>query len=388
MKLLKIRSARKQLKELLHYARHRRRMHEDLIDSEQITALKRAEQSGRSARRGRDLAAMKRAEEQIAQQCERVIPQRPHAKIRENVEVLFVAIAAAMAIRAYFFQPFKIPTGSMQPTLYGITVRAQDAGESTHLPARVAKFFLNGEVFLQNDTLFDRLAKAIAVGKDYSAVSHVDGYIRVHQTAQGIQPVYRDNFDGGKTITLYVGDTPHVVSRAAANYCRYGEYIRAGESMLHGVAKAGDYILVNRMKYNFTAPKRGDVVVFDAKDVARNAYYIKRMVGLPGEKISIQPPYLMVNGERPSDSRFDKLFNDAAYSGYVFGCSGSNQTPKIKGAGDSIQLADDEYLFFGDNTHNSLDGRYFGGVNRARLLGSAFFVGLPLDRAGWVETIH
>src|SRR6266508_3873835 len=45
----------------------------------------------------------------------------PNAGLRENVEVFLVAIAVAMGIRTFFLQPFKIPTGSMQPTLYGIT---------------------------------------------------------------------------------------------------------------------------------------------------------------------------------------------------------------------------------------------------------------------------
>src|SRR3984885_10585517 len=52
---------------------------------------------------------------------EKWIKQYPNAAWRENVEVLLVAIAVAMAIRTFFLQPFKIPTGSMQPTLYGIT---------------------------------------------------------------------------------------------------------------------------------------------------------------------------------------------------------------------------------------------------------------------------
>src|SRR5262249_11425080 len=55
----------------------------------------------------------------IAGQC---LKPYPHAVARDNFETLLVVIALAMSIRTFFFQPFRIPTGSMQPTLYGITV--------------------------------------------------------------------------------------------------------------------------------------------------------------------------------------------------------------------------------------------------------------------------
>ncbi|QHI70445.1 signal peptidase I [Tichowtungia aerotolerans] len=388
MNFFKIRKARKELKEILHHAKHIRHMHEDIGDPQLLSELKSAEERAQNIRKGTDVTAMEAVGSEVCDICEKVAPPRPQHKIRENVEVLFVAIAAAMAIRAHFFQPFKIPTGSMQPTLYGITVRPLEEGESTALPVRIAKFFWKGEVFLNNDTLFDRLAKLVTVGKEYTATAHADGYIRMHEIDGRVLPDYRDNFDGGKTITIYLGNTPHVVSQATVRYSRYGEYIRKGESMLRGVAKAGDYILVNRMKYNFFPPKRGDIVVFDAKDVARDAYYIKRLVGLPDETVSVNPPYLTVNGKKPTDRRFQKLFHNDKYNGYVYGTYASNLTPLIGKPGESITLANDEYLFFGDNTLNSLDGRYFGGVKQERLLGTAFFVGLPFDRAGRVETIH
>lgn len=389
MNFFKTRQTRKELKETLHYARHIRHMHEDIADPALLARLKTAETAGKIARKGSDIAVMESAGNMLGTICEQIAPPRPQHKIRENVEVLFVAIAAAMAIRAYFFQPFKIPTGSMQPTLYGITVREVKQGESDALPVRIAKFFWRGEVFLEHDTIFDRATRLVTVGKQYSETATASGYIRMQKTAAGqIIPDYRDNFDGGKTMTIYIGDTPQIISQATARYCRYGEYIHKGESILRGVAKAGDYILVNRMKYNFFPPKRGDIVVFDAKDVARDAYYIKRMVGLPGETISVAPPYLLINGKKPDDPRFDKLFHNDEYSGYVYGRYGAQIDPLIAQKGDSIKLADDEYLFFGDNSQNSLDGRYFGGVKRDRILGNAFFVGLPLDRAGRVETVH
>jgi len=122
--------------------------------------------------------------------------------------------------------------------------------------------------------------------------------------------------------------------------------------------------------------------------VRDNAYYIKRMVGLPNETLSLDQNILLVNGEKPIDPRFDKVFYNDDYSGYLFGSMTSKPDPLIGKPGDAIILKNDEYLFFGDNTAQSLDGRYFGAVNRKRILGPAFFVCWPLDRAGFAETSH
>src|SRR5215207_3384179 len=65
----------------------------------------------------------------------------PNAGLRENVEVLLVAIAVAMAIRTFFLQPFKIPTGSMQPTLYGITQENYLGRADVKFPNPVNGFF-------------------------------------------------------------------------------------------------------------------------------------------------------------------------------------------------------------------------------------------------------
>jgi signal peptidase I len=383
---LKIRKARKELKEVLHHAKHIRHMHEDIGDPDLLANLHAAEKDASKVRKGSDPAAMEAAGKELYELSRKVAPLRKNLKIRENVEVIFVAVAAAMAIRAYCFQPFKIPTGSMQPTLYGITLRAQQPDEMNTLPKKLWGFFARGELLLKDNDPLTRIARTLFIGPGYTVTAKNSGVIRARQTSEGMKLDYRDNFDHGKTITIFVGNTPHVISRALAPFCRYNEPIRAGESLFRGIAKTGDYILINRIRYNFIPPKRGDIVVFDAKDVTRDAYYIKRLVGLPGESISLNPPYLLANGKRVTDPRFKKIFADPRYAGYEF--SSPRMDGKLLNSTDTIDLTDEQYLFFGDNTKNSLDGRYFGGVERDRILGSAFFVGLPLDRAGIPEIPH
>ena len=69
----------------------------------------------------------------LTRACEVSVPDYKPSILRENIEVVFVAFVIAMGIRAYFLQPFKIPTGSMQPTLNGITGHIEDGeGKSTH----------------------------------------------------------------------------------------------------------------------------------------------------------------------------------------------------------------------------------------------------------------
>jgi len=151
----------------------------------------------------------------------------------------------------------------------------------------------------------------------------------------------------------------------------------------------GDHIFVDKLVYRFSSPHRGDIVVFrtdEIPDLARSpraAYYVKRIAGLPGERVSIQPPYLCINGQRVTDPPiFETIASGKnGYSGFVlihdFGGS-----QYLASETNSVQLGDDEYFVLGDNSPSSLDSRFWGPVPRRSIVGRVTKVYWPSDRMG------
>lgn len=120
-------------------------------------------------------------------------------------------------------------------------------------------------------------------------------------------------------------------------------------------------------------PARWDVVVFRVPTDGQTNY-IKRLVGLPGEKIRIDPPHLVVDGRRIEEPfPFRRLLHDPDYHGY-------ESNGRLMSPASSIDLAADEFLPFGDNTRSSFDGRYFGAVKIENLVGPSFAVYWPFSR--------
>ena len=87
------------------------------------------------AKSNADKATLTAQMEKLETAANKWLKPYPNATIRENIEVLLVALAVAMAVRTFFLQPFKIPTGSMQPTLFGVT--SQNLS-----PDAIEKFFV------------------------------------------------------------------------------------------------------------------------------------------------------------------------------------------------------------------------------------------------------
>ena len=130
----------------------------------------------------------------------------------------------------------------------------------------------------------------------------------------------------------------------------------------------GSVVLVNRFVYNIKEPKAGDVVVFLPNGNEKSHYYIKRVIGVPGDKVQIKNGLLYVNGE---------LYD-------------VEDTETIKNAGlaeDEITVGDDEYFVLGDNRNNSSDSRdpSVGILKRKDLLGRAWVRIYPFDKVGVIR---
>jgi len=106
---------RKHVHKLLNHQR-------DILSPQAVDAVHGATvELGREVHTGADRATLEKQMEKLEAVANKWLKPYPNAAWRENVEVLLVALAVAMAIRTFFLQPFKIPTGSMQPTLFGVT---------------------------------------------------------------------------------------------------------------------------------------------------------------------------------------------------------------------------------------------------------------------------
>ncbi|MFB2934784.1 signal peptidase I [Aerosakkonemataceae cyanobacterium BLCC-F154] len=168
-----------------------------------------------------------------------------------------------------------------------------------------------------------------------------------------------------------------VLALGIRTFVAEARYIPSG-SMLETL-QINDRLIVDKLSYNFTTPKRGDIIVFNPTTALEKQNFhdafIKRVVGLPGEKLELKNGKVYINGK-------------ALQEKYT---NGQLTSTDVCPVGESAYLAKpvvvppNSYLVLGDNRKNSYDGRCWGLVPRDRIIGKASVRFWPLNTLGAID---
>ena len=135
-------------------------------------------------------------------------------------------------------------------------------------------------------------------------------------------------------------------------------------------ARYSDRVLANRFIYHFRDPKRGEIIVFKTPPEAQlrcgeGGTFVKRLIGLPGDRISERDGIVYINGTRLDEP-------------YITPAQRDHDPPR-----SWVRVPAGDYFFMGDNRGASCDSRVWGPVPRKNLIGEVFFVYWPPNRIGF-----
>lgn len=149
----------------------------------------------------------------------------------------------------------------------------------------------------------------------------------------------------------------------------FGQRVSMVGDSMKPVLNNGDVVLVNRIVYNATTPKRGDIIVFKPNGNENSHYYIKRIVGLPGETIEIIENSVYIDGEKLEEEYTTTAIDNVGI------------------VSEKMTLGSDEYFVLGDDRENSEDSRNadVGNVKRSYIYGKAWFVASPRGHFGFIK---
>ena len=147
-----------------------------------------------------------------------------------------------------------------------------------------------------------------------------------------------------------------------------GQRTRVSGSSMETTLSNGDNLIVDKLTYHFKEPKRYDIIVFPYK-YEENTYYIKRIIGLPGETVQIKNGSVYIDGEA---LKAENGLGDATIAGVA-------EYP--------VELGEDEYFLLGDNRESSEDSRFsgIGNIKRENLIGRVWLRFQPFSRLGFVR---
>ena len=364
----------------------------DLLSPQAVSAVEAALLDLKTALdENADDAALQKQMEALEKTANKWIKPYPHAEWRDNVEVFLVATVVAMGIRTFFLQPFKIPTGSMQPTLYGVKtedLRSDPDFKMPNLFMRAYELAVHGTIYHQFIAPQDGEIESLApLDHSLRVINRQTLWV---QYAGSSQPV---------PLTVWFGpdDPKNLYDAGLAR--QYPSPFRKGEPIIRFKETTGDHLFVDRFTYNFRPPHRGEIIVFKTKGITgirdQDQFYIKRLLGLGGDTLTIgEDRHVRIDGRRLDATscwpHFANVYGfdpksgpkDSYYSGHTLAPGGIYlRTPE-----DSFKVNPGYFFAMGDNTVNSADSRYWGELPEDNVIGKSFFVYWPItSRFGWAQ---
>ena len=201
-------------------------------------------------------------------------------------------------------------------------------------------------------------------------------------------PVHREN---SKNMALIVAILIAVsgllnVGWMIRAYAVEARWIPSGamEPTLHGSPNAweADRILVDKFSYRFQSPKRGDIIVFMPTDeLVKEQYhdaFIKRIVGLPGEKVELKNGQVYINNQALAENKYLSTNQRTV----IDVCTAGMQSPYLA---KPVTIPSESYLVLGDNRSSSYDSRCWGVVPKNLIIGKAYKIFFPIDRQGAIN---
>lgn len=148
-----------------------------------------------------------------------------------------------------------------------------------------------------------------------------------------------------------------------------GQRTKVSGASMEPTLEDGDNLIVDKISYRFSDPERFDIIVFPFR-YEEKTYYIKRIIGLPGETVYIdEEGTIYIDGEALAENYGKEVITDPGR------------------AYEPVTLGDDEYFVMGDNRNNSQDSRdpVVGNIHKSEIIGKAWMRIWPLDKMGMIK---
>lgn len=176
----------------------------------------------------------------------------------------------------------------------------------------------------------------------------------------------------GMLFLLFVFSPSELIATSITKYIRANivQAFKIPSEAMRPTLVEGDKLFVDKTIYRKSEPERGDIIVFDYPADPKKSF-IKRLIGLPGEKVEIRDGKILINDVVQTQGKLSAIYY---YNHEPYGESGK-----------TVAVPTDSYFVLGDNSSNSNDSRFWGFVPKKNLIGKAYKIWWPLNRAGRLE---